>query len=88
MSRGDPTGTPKEISENTISANYLIVLVGAGRFELPTPSPPDWCANQAALRSELFSLQGETLVRRAGPQVVLKVALGTTPVGADGGSPL
>jgi len=27
-------------------------------------------------------------VRRAGPQVVLKVALGTTPVGADGGSPL
>ena len=30
----------------------LILLVGAGRFELPTPSPPDWCANQAALRSE------------------------------------
>src|SRR5262245_52466716 len=29
----------------------LISLVGAGRFELPTPSPPDWCANQAALRS-------------------------------------
>ena len=27
-------------------------MVGAGRFELPTPSPPDWCANQAALRSE------------------------------------
>jgi hypothetical protein len=27
-------------------------LVGAGRFELPTPSPPDWCANQAALRSD------------------------------------
>ena len=26
-------------------------MVGAGRFELPTPSPPDWCANQAALRS-------------------------------------
>src|SRR5439155_25883965 len=33
-------------------ANSLISLVGAGRFELPTPSPPDWCANQAALRSE------------------------------------
>ena len=30
----------------------MIRLVGAGRFELPTPSPPDWCANQAALRSE------------------------------------
>ena len=28
-----------------------LLLVGAGRFELPTPSPPDWCANQAALRS-------------------------------------
>ena len=27
------------------------IMVGAGRFELPTPSPPDWCANQAALRS-------------------------------------
>ena len=28
-------------------------LVGAARFELATPSPPDWCANRAALRSEL-----------------------------------
>jgi hypothetical protein len=28
-------------------------MVGAGRFELPTPSPPDWCANRAALRSDL-----------------------------------
>jgi hypothetical protein len=28
------------------------LMVGAGRFELPTPSPPDWCANQAALRSD------------------------------------
>jgi hypothetical protein len=37
----------------------LILLVGAGRFELPTPSPPDWCANQAALRS------GPTNLRRA-----------------------
>src|SRR4051812_12801704 len=27
------------------------VLVGAPRFELGTPSPPDWCANRAALRS-------------------------------------
>lgn len=28
------------------------MMVGAGRFELPTPSPPDWCANRAALRSD------------------------------------
>jgi hypothetical protein len=27
-------------------------MVGAPRFELGTPSPPDWCANRAALRSE------------------------------------
>ena len=29
------------------------VVVGAPRFELGTPSPPDWCANRAALRSEI-----------------------------------
>src|SRR5262249_46282251 len=29
------------------------LLVGAARFELATPSPPDWCANQAAPRSDL-----------------------------------
>ena len=33
------------------TANPLILLVGAPRFELGTPSPPDWCANRAALRS-------------------------------------
>src|SRR5262249_40205760 len=33
----------------------LILLVGAARFELATPSPPDWCANRAALRSETVS---------------------------------
>ena len=27
-------------------------MVGAERFELSTPSPPDWCANQAAPRSD------------------------------------
>jgi len=31
---------------------FLVLLVGAARFELATPSPPDWCANQAALRSD------------------------------------
>src|SRR5262249_50289570 len=30
---------------------YWDLLVGAARFELATPSPPDWCANRAALRS-------------------------------------
>ena len=30
-------------------------LVGAGRFELPTPGPPDRCANRAALRSDVWS---------------------------------
>ena len=28
------------------------LMVGAPRFELGTPSPPDWCANRAALRSD------------------------------------
>jgi hypothetical protein len=32
--------------------NLLCKLVGARGFEPPTPSPPDWCANQAALRSD------------------------------------
>src|SRR6266851_2445584 len=27
------------------------VMVGAAEFEPGTPSPPDWCANRAALRS-------------------------------------
>src|SRR5215469_740528 len=30
-------------------------MVGAPRFELGTPSPPDWCANRAALRSAAIS---------------------------------
>ena len=35
-------------------------MVGAGRFELPTPGPPDRCANRAALRSDVGNqaLQG------------------------------
>ncbi len=31
--------------------NHMKSMVGARGFEPPTPSPPDWCANQAALRS-------------------------------------
>src|SRR5580658_9625046 len=34
-----------------IVTGYIFLLVGAARFELATPSPPDWCANQAAPRS-------------------------------------
>ncbi len=36
-------------------ASFAVIgkLVGAGRFELPTPGPPDRCANRAALRSDL-----------------------------------
>jgi hypothetical protein len=34
----------------------LEFLVGAPRFELGTPSPPDWCANRAALRSDLRNI--------------------------------
>lgn len=30
-------------------------MVGLGRFELPTPCPPDKCANQAALQPVLFA---------------------------------
>ncbi len=34
------------------TSNFLKTLVGAARFELATPSPPDWCANRAAPRSD------------------------------------
>jgi hypothetical protein len=44
-----------------LAANYLIYLVGAPRFELGTPSPPDWCANRAALRSEAKEMLGNSL---------------------------
>ena len=46
----------------SIHTNLLILLVGAGRFELPTPSPPDWCANQAALRSGTCAFSCKTPV--------------------------
>src|ERR1700753_2423220 len=41
-----------ETIEAEKDAKCLFYLVGAPRFELGTPSPPDWCANRAALRSE------------------------------------
>jgi hypothetical protein len=40
-----------ELGRVLFTPKYLICLVGAPRFELGTPSPPDWCANRAALRS-------------------------------------
>jgi hypothetical protein len=39
-------------SSSAPPSSSLNLLVGAPRFELGTPSPPDWCANRAALRSE------------------------------------
>ena len=41
-----------EASHSSFRTKCLILLVGAPRFELGTPSPPDWCANRAALRSD------------------------------------
>ena len=44
-----------------------VLVVGAPRFELGTPSPPDWCATRAALRSAGTSgLRRATWVLRAG----------------------
>ena len=54
------------ISDET-PTKYLILLVGAPRFELGTPSPPDWCANRAALRSAEC---GEGLRSRGAPRKV------------------
>ena len=43
--------SPGRFLESKLSKKCLVLLVGAARFELATPSPPDWCANRAALRS-------------------------------------
>src|SRR5262249_39823058 len=57
-SRPPPRQDPPALTATTfaplpeIYAKSLILMVGAPRFELGTPSPPDWCANRAALRSE------------------------------------
>ena len=48
MKKRLPPSPPRRRPES----KYLILLVGAPRFELGTPSPPDWCANRAALRSD------------------------------------
>jgi len=42
-----------ELPDDFLSqANPLKLMVGARGFEPPTPSPPDWCANRAALRPD------------------------------------
>jgi hypothetical protein len=46
-----PDRYPKIFCDLIAASKPLILLVGAPRFELGTPSPPDWCANRAALRS-------------------------------------
>src|SRR3979490_2696728 len=44
------------LTSDRLTRDLLIIsggcVVGAPRFELGTPSPPDWCANRAALRSD------------------------------------
>src|SRR5262249_9265145 len=47
-----PPRYPKRQSSKSDLDKSLVLLVGAPRFELGTPSPPDWCANRAALRSD------------------------------------
>jgi hypothetical protein len=47
-----PLSSPDNFQGGHRPAKSLILLVGAARFELATPSPPDWCANRAALRSD------------------------------------
>src|SRR5215468_6672686 len=56
----------------------LIKLVGAGRFELPTPSPPDWpCGHKALIfQQECFTRDLEAtrifppFEKRAPPQTL------------------
>ena len=50
-------------------------MVGAGRFELPTPGPPDRCANRAALRSDV----GNQALREAGGKNKRWIATGLPP---------
>lgn len=38
-----------------LGAERATKKVGASGFEPPTPSPPDWCANQAAPRPEPYA---------------------------------
>ena len=52
----NPNGTPGLYGAQLTVTNLLKRLVGARGFEPPTPSPPDWCANQTALRSDHRSL--------------------------------
>ena len=65
LAEGTPLTIPAGVMRNTNNAQTFNVfcglnptevfggkrVVGAERFELSTPSPPDWCANQAAPRS-------------------------------------
>lgn len=52
--RGVVGRTKRELSVRTGCTTLILpgILVGAAGFEPTTPSPPDWCANRAALRSE------------------------------------
>ena len=41
--------------EEKIGMKAWSLIVGARGFEPPTPRPPVWCANQAALRPAIFA---------------------------------
>jgi hypothetical protein len=63
------------------------LMVGAPRFELGTPSPPDWCANRAALRSartcgpRYGESAGVLQVRRSGHRQALNPTRGGSAQG-------
>ena len=50
--RAEATRTPRGAPFSGNPPRAKIELVGASGFEPPTPTPPVWCANQAAPRSE------------------------------------
>ena len=43
--------TPSSL-EIRMSLSVILLQIGASGFEPPTPRPPVWCANQAALRPD------------------------------------
>src|SRR5690606_23349470 len=57
-------------------------MVGAGGFEPPTPRPPVWCANQAALRPETIGRAPRFRKRAAarGPRTLIRPSKNATAI--------
>src|SRR6478672_5550653 len=73
----NPSGTPRlELTRQSLR-NYLETLVGAAGFEPTTPSPPDWCANQAAPRSDTVFLRAYT----SGARNIAATPFASKPIG-------